>query len=482
MFLLAIGLSAMAQVPDGAAIPPGSGAAPAPAAGAGSGGQRRMGPPVGVPMLGMPFIHDPSTVVHFRGKYYVFGTGPGITSYSSPDAETWTREKPVFERIPDEVHAGVPKNNGMDVWAPDIIRANGQFYLYYAVSSWGSFQSTIGLVTNPTLDPSDPAYKWTDRGVVVSSNGNEDLNAIDPGVLLAPDGTMWLCYGSYHGSIRITQLDPNTGLALKPGKLGEAVASARESEASDIIFHNGYYYLFVNHGSCCKGKLSEYNIRVGRSRKPDGPYVDKHGLPLAQGAGSLFLAAHDHRIGPGHFGRLLDCDKSPSGDEGGAERFSIHYEADLMRGARPVMDIRSLLWTVDDWPVAGDNLAEGTYQLASRQSENTLAEQPAGAEAHLVRYIAVPSQQWKIAPVRGGFYSVVNAETGDAMGVSDAGLQLQAYAGSDGQMWRLEEFPDGGYRVVNKATGKCLVASGEAGVGVGDFMRDDSHLWGIGTP
>ena len=349
--------------------------------------------------------------------------------------------------------------------------------------------------------------------MVVSSNGNEDLNAIDPGVLLAPDGTMWLCYGSYHGSIRITQLDPKTGLALKPGKLGEAVASARESEASDIIFHNGYYYLFVNHGSCCKGKLSEYNIRVGRSRKPDGPYVDKHGLPLAQGAGSLFLAAHDHRIGPGHFGRLLDYDKSPSGDQGGAERFSIHYEADLTRGGRPVMDIRPLLWTADDWPVAGENLADGTYQLVSRQTEYTLEEhlplpavapeagKAAGAgagpapvapqspaapaapgTARLVRYIAVPNQQWKIAPVKSGFFSVVNAQTRDALGVSDSGIELAAYTGRDGQMWRLEQFPDGGYRVVNKATGKCLVASGGTGIGVGDFVRDETHLWGIGTP
>jgi arabinan endo-1,5-alpha-L-arabinosidase len=314
---ICLSLTAAGQPPavggTGAPTPAGATAAPAPAGGE----HRRMGPPIGVPVLGMPFIHDPSTVVHFKGMYYVFGTGPGITPYSSPDGETWTREKPVFERIPGAVHAGVPKNDGMGVWAPDIIRANGQFYLYSAVSSWGSFQSAIGLVTNPVLDPRDPAYKWTDRGVVVSSNGNEDLNAIDPGVLLAPDGTMWLCYGSYHGSIRITQLDPKTGLALKPNTLGEAVANARESEASDIIFHNRYYYLFVNHGSCCKGKLSEYNIRVGRSRKPDGPYVDKHGLPLAEGAGSLFLAAHDHRIGPGHFGRLLDYDKSPTGDEGG---------------------------------------------------------------------------------------------------------------------------------------------------------------------
>ena len=163
------------------------------------------------------------------------------------------------------------------MWAPDIVRIGDQFYLYYAVSSWGSFQSAVGLATNPVLDPKDPAYKWTSRGVVVSSDGNEDLNAIDPGVIHAPDGTLWICYGSYHGSIRVTQLDPKTGLALRPKKLGAPIATARESEASDLIFHDGYYYLFVNHGSCCKGKDSEYNIRVGRSRAMTGPYLDKHG-------------------------------------------------------------------------------------------------------------------------------------------------------------------------------------------------------------
>ena len=185
--------------------------------------------PIGVPVPGMPFVHDPSTVVHFRGRYYVYSTGRGVPFYSSPDAATWTREGSVFTQIPDAVHSAVPKNNGMDVWAPDIVQVGGQFFLYYAVSSWGSYQSVVALATNTTLDPRDPAYKWVDRGVVVASSGTEDLNAIDPGVILTPDGALWICYGSYHGSIRVTQLDPRTGLALKPGALGTAVATARES-------------------------------------------------------------------------------------------------------------------------------------------------------------------------------------------------------------------------------------------------------------
>jgi arabinan endo-1,5-alpha-L-arabinosidase len=324
---------------------------------------RGFGPPIGVPVAGMPFVHDPSTVVRFHGKFYVFSTGRGAPFYSSPDTITWTREGSVFAAIPDAVHALVPKNNGTDVWAPDIIRIGNQFYLYYAVSSWGSFQSAIGLMTNPVLDPKDPAYKWTDRGVVITSDGTEDLNAIDPGVILAPDGTLWICYGSYHGSIRVTQLDPKTGLALAPKTLGAPIATARESEASDIIFHNGFYYLFVNHGSCCKGKDSTYNIRVGRARSVIGPYMDRDGAPMTTGGGTLFLASDAQRIGPGHFGRIVDYDARAAGADSassGPERFSIHYEADLARNGRPVLDIRPLLWSPDGWPIAGDNPAATT--------------------------------------------------------------------------------------------------------------------------
>jgi len=321
-------------------------------------GERPQMAAIGVPVAGMPFVHDPSTVVRFHGKYYVFSTGRGAPFYSSPDTVTWTREGSVFTQIPDPVHALVPKNNGTDVWAPDIIRLNNQFYLYYAVSSWGSFQSAIGLATNPVLDPKDPAYKWTDRGVVVTSNGNEDLNAIDPGVILAPDGTLWICYGSYHGSIRVTQLDPHTGLALAPNTLGAPIATARESEASDIISHDGFFYLFVNHGSCCKGKDSTYNIRVGRARSITGPYLDRDGKPMSEGGGTLFLASDAQRIGPGHFGRAVDYDAGALGyiaPPDGQERFSIHYEADMKRDGRSVLDIRPLLWNADGWPVAGDH-------------------------------------------------------------------------------------------------------------------------------
>jgi arabinan endo-1,5-alpha-L-arabinosidase len=473
----------------------------------GQGGGRGFGPAIGVPVLGMPGVHDPSTVVHFHGKYYVYTTGRGASFLSSPDGEIWTREGNSFDKIPDEVHALSPKNDGAGVWAPDIVRVDGKFYLYYAVSAWMSFQSAVAVMSNTMLDPKDPAYKWVDGGVVASSDGVEDLNAIDPGVIHAPDGTLWLCYGSYHGTIDLVQLNPKTGQRIAPKSPVTIIAN--QSEASDIIYHDGYYYLFVNHGSCCKGKDSEYNIRVGRSKIVTGPYQDKHGDRMTSGGGSLFLAAHDHRIGPGHFGRLLDYDASPDGSEGGPERFSIHYEADMTRGGRSVLDIRPLLWSTDNWPVAGDNLPDAAYEITSRQTENTLEEHlpmppaataapgtaattpppsttppaPLGPPAlHLSRYLTLDNQKWKIASAGAGFYKIVTAGTGDALGAVEGAAALAAFTGADTQLWRLEQFPDGGYRIRNKATGLYLTAAGASGATLSPFVRDDLHLWSIGTP
>ena len=71
-------------------------------------------------------------------------------------------------------------------------------------------------MTNPTLDPKHPDYAWTDRGMVVHSVEGQNLNAIDPGLLQAPDGTLWMAYGSYHGNVELVELDPKTGLRFTP--------------------------------------------------------------------------------------------------------------------------------------------------------------------------------------------------------------------------------------------------------------------------
>jgi arabinan endo-1,5-alpha-L-arabinosidase len=91
--------------------------------------------------------------------------------------------------------------------------------------------------------------------------------------------------------------------------------------------------------------------------------LDHEGIEMIQGGGKLFAGSGGRVIGPGHFG-LLDL-----GD--GVQRFSLHYEADLDRGGASVLDIRPLLWK-DGWPVAGENLREGTYQIESARTGTVL--------------------------------------------------------------------------------------------------------------
>ena len=288
-------------------------------------------------------IHDPSTIVSCDGKYYTFGTGG--TSLVSDDGWTWRRGTPLPRR-------------GL---APDVIHIGDKYFLYIAANT-GPTKADINLLTNKTLDPNSPAYKWEEGGVVASSDGVEDCNAIDPGVLLDPTTKrLWLTYGSYFGYIRLVELDPRTGKRLNAKERPHNIAI--NGEASILIHHDDWYYLLLTHGSCCRGADSGYNIRVGRAKKVTGPFMDNMGIDMLQGGGKLFIGSSGRVIGPGHFG-LFDL-----GD--GVQRFSQHYEADLDRGGASVLDIRPLLWR-DGWPVAGENLQAGTYQFESVRTGTVL--------------------------------------------------------------------------------------------------------------
>src|SRR5690242_19191977 len=79
-------------------------------------------------LQGDPHVHDPSTIVKERERYWLFGTGPGCISRSSTDLIQWTVGPRVFATLPSWVTNAAPGNNG-DVWAPDIIYHSNRFHL-----------------------------------------------------------------------------------------------------------------------------------------------------------------------------------------------------------------------------------------------------------------------------------------------------------------------------------------------------------------
>jgi arabinan endo-1,5-alpha-L-arabinosidase len=289
-------------------------------------------------------IHDPSTIVVDNGKYYTYGTGGG--TLVSDDGWTWRR-------------GTTPGRSGM---APDAIKIGDRYYLYIARNVGAQPKAEINMIWSKSLDPASPDYKWEEGGIVAATDGIEDCNGIDPGVFLDPnDGRLWMVYGSYFGYIRQVELDPKTGKRLNPNDKPRDLAI--NCEASIMIFREGWYYLLATHGSCCRGADSGYNIRMGRSRKVTGPFLDHTGLDMIQGGGKLFLTSTSRFIGAGHFG-LLDLGQ-------GVQKFSMHWEADLEKGGASVLDIRPLQWK-DGWPAAGQNMKDGTYEMESARTGTVL--------------------------------------------------------------------------------------------------------------
>ena len=454
--------------------------------------------------IGKPFIHDPSTIAQSDGKYYTFGTGGG--GLISEDGWTW--------------NGGAVRPGGGA--APDILKIGDRYLVVYGATGGGlagGHNGKILTMWNKTLDPKSPDFKYSDAVVVASSDGIEDNDSIDPSLLLDPtDGRLWLSYGTYWGYIRLVELDPKTGERKEGNK---ALNIAIDCEASDLIYKDGWYYLLGTHGTCCDGPNSTYNIVVGRSRKVTGPYLDNIGREMLKGGGKLVVAAGDRLIGPGHFGRTVVSD--------GVEKMSCHYEADLDQGGRSVLGIRPLLWK-NGWPVAGDNLKEGTYEIESerrgyalelnvdftrmpggmrffRNNDEPVKPVPSQELADVIKnwptgnigvnisdYVFRPHQKWTISPMPdaggylgGPYYKIVIAGTDRALAATaDAELiTVPAFTGAPEQLWRIDQLTDGTYRIMPKVVPNskeqlALVSAGDSTPTLAKFdVNSDNSKWNL---
>lgn len=420
---------------------------------------------------GAPYIHDPSTIAECDGKYYTFGTGGG--GLISDDGWSW--------------HGGAERPGGGA--APDVMKIGDRYLIIYGATGGGlggGHNGRILTMWNKTLDPKSPNFKFTKAIEVAASDGMEDNDAIDPSLLLDPTtGRLWASYGTYFGTIRLIELDPNTGERVK-GNVEQDIAI--DCEATDLLYRDGWYYLLGTHGTCCDGVNSTYNIVVGRSKSVTGPYIDNVGRDMYHGGGKMVIAAGDRVCGPGHFGRTII-------DEG-IEIMSCHYEADFDRSGRSVLGIRPLLWK-NGWPVAGDRFKGGSFEIESerrgyslelsvdfvrlqqdrqafwRVDPNTptkpienqkLADVidtwPKGNIAlRCSDYMFRPHQRWTVTPVEeaggylgGPYYKIVIEGTDRAL-TATASKELittPSFNGSDEQLWRIEQATDGTFRIMPK--------------------------------
>ncbi|HHU97552.1 MAG: arabinan endo-1,5-alpha-L-arabinosidase [Bacteroidota bacterium] len=327
-------------------------------------------------------VHDPA-IKKFGDYYYLYSTDAifaenreeakaknvplrYIQVRKSLDLVNWEFVGWAFPEIPEEAVEWVRSRNegrgATNIWAPYVMKQGDVYRLYFSVSAFGKKTSWIGLAESDS-----PEGPWVQKGAVVKSSNDTPMNAIDPSVIEDVDnGKLWMHYGSYFGGLYCVELDPATGLTKEKGDLGHLIARRANYrkdnlEAPEIIYNpeRKEYYLFVSYDPL----MTTYNVRVGRSDKPEGPFRDFFGKNLSDTTNNFPVivapykfANHPGWAGTGHCGVLAR-------DDG---RYFMVHQGRLSPGNHlMVLHVRELFFTPDGWPVASPQrfAGEERYQV-----------------------------------------------------------------------------------------------------------------------
>ena len=257
-------------------------------------------------------------------------------AFTTPAVKTVTKggvqvSLPQFNAMDWAARSDAAYNINGNMWAPDLIwNPTMQKWCMYLSINGDSWHSSIILLTADKANgpftyqgpivisgfkDAEHSFKDTDLELALGQTlsalparynvgdgwGNRWPNNIDPCVFYDEEGKLWIIYGSWSGGIWMLELDETTG--LRDYDVTYPVTGSGDAVTSDPYFgkkiaggyyvsgegpyieHIGqYYYLFMSYGFFAPGGLDAnnkpsggYEMRVFRSEKPDGPYVDSKG-------------------------------------------------------------------------------------------------------------------------------------------------------------------------------------------------------------
>lgn len=312
-------------------------------------------------------VHDPA-IIKTDSFYYVYSTDPyymkagvpfneegeelgNVPIRRSRDLVNWEFCGWALDSIPsaavEHVHAHNNGEGAGNMWAPYVYRHGDRYRLYYSVSAFGANTSYIGMA-----EADSPEGPFVHKGEVVKTTRDSPMNAIDASVISdAETGRMWMHYGSYFAGLYVLELDPESGLALTPGDQGHLVATrgdkaTRIIEAPEILYHPDLkmYFLFVSY----EPLFTYYNVRVGRSAVPEGPFLDFFGNDMADSTNNYPILTHSYRFenhpgwsGNAHCGVLNDDGKF----------YMLHQGRLAPDNHMMQMHVREMKWLSSGWPV-----------------------------------------------------------------------------------------------------------------------------------
>lgn len=264
---------------------------------------------------------DPS-IIRDGDDYYLtvssFEAYPGLVIHHSKDLINWV---PIAYALNTYVGS---------VWAPELIKYQGRFYIYFAVKRPNA--NTIFVIHSenimgPWSEPIDLKLpRHIDPGHAADENGNRYL-FLSGGdrVSLSRDG--------------LSVIDEVKNV-YKPWRYPDDwEVEGFSPEGPKIFKRNGYYYLITAVGGTA-GPPTGHMVISARSRTLDGPWVDCPNNPLVRSKSSseLWWSRGHATIIETSFG----------------EYWSVYhgYEKDFITLGRQCL-LAPITWSRDGWPIFG---------------------------------------------------------------------------------------------------------------------------------
>lgn len=235
------------------------------------------------PILGGDYP-DP-TIIRDGKDYFMthssFDYQPGLVIWHSTDLVNW---EPISTALTTYLGS---------VWAPDISKHDGKYYIYFTVS----LANTQGKKSNYVVYADSPYGPW-------SAPIDLGIGDIDPCHVVAPDGQRWLfmCDGLRH---KLTA----DGLAVVPDSKEKVydgwlfpddwITEGLCLEGPKVRKIDDYYY-YMNAEGGTAGPPTAHMVVLARSKSLDGPWENCPYNPIIH-----TYNAQDHWWNKGH-GSLID--------------------------------------------------------------------------------------------------------------------------------------------------------------------------------
>lgn len=380
-------------------------------------------------------VHDPTVVLAEDGYYYMYQTdasygnahtaGGHFHGRRSKNLVDWEYLGGTMQSLPEWV---IPKLNeiraGMGLapttantadfgyWAPCVRKVrNGLYRMYYSIVCPGTLsgdgtwseRAFIGLMENDNPANNDG---WTDKGYVITNASDKSLNfhvasnnwancyykwnAIDPSYIIDNDGRHYLVYGSWHSGIALVEIDGETGKVKADlpnpwgtnddiAAYGQLIATRQMgnrwqgSEGPEIIYHDGYYYLFLAYDAL----EVPYNTRVARATSITGPYLGMDGTDVTTTGGDVLpVVTHPYKFnGSDGWVGISHCCIFDDGNGNwffaSQGRFPANVDGNAYSNAIMMGQVRCIRWTKDGWPLVMPERYGAVPQVEITENELT---------------------------------------------------------------------------------------------------------------